>query len=162
MTNILIPVSNIVSFVLYFCKDTWASSLAALNFSKSLIPTDYLVYMLLRLSHSPKSWTKIKYFLTSLILSAVLPISHLIDLCFFLGSEFMVISPIMLFQTYINIIRRSVWTAISSTLPPVQAQSRIVETTIALSSPVHLTTVWWSSMNFRLLQELLKNISATY
>ena len=57
----------------------------------------------------------------SYISDTVLPISNLIALCFFVVSEFIAVSPIMLLQTYIIIIRRSVLAAISSTLLSVQA-----------------------------------------
>ena len=122
MTNIITQVSQIVSAVLFFCKNTWASILAALNFSK-YFNTDSLPCWCAAevVLYSPKAWTKIKCFQTSLIRSAVLLLSHLIAFCFFVASKFIVISPMMLFYTCISIITRSVSVAVSSILPPIQA-----------------------------------------
>ena len=95
-----------------------------------------------------KHGTTSKYFRTSRIHFAMLPISRSITLWFFVASDFIVICPIKLFQKDISIIRSSVSAAIRSALPPVQAWSRTVEKTILLAWPAHLTTVWCSASNW--------------
>ena len=114
--------------------------------SKVLILAVYLVHILLRLcliQRKPEPTSK--HFLTS----------RSTALCFFVASEFIVISPIKLFQKNISIIRRSLSAAGSSTLPPVQAWLRTVDTTIASASPVHLPKVWWSLIVGKLKSQFL-------
>ena len=63
MTNIIIPIPQIVSVVLSFCKNAWASSLAALNllkmFNTDSLPCPYPAEVVL---HSPKHEPKSKIF----------------------------------------------------------------------------------------------------
>ena len=96
----------------------------------------------LQLRTSPKVLLLAVYFVDILLRFCCTHWKH--DVKYFLKSLMQSVILIKLFQKYISIIRRSIWVAISSTLPPVQAWSRKIETSIASISPVHLTTVGWS------------------
>ena len=116
MTKILIPTSQFVSGVLPFYKNTSVFLLAALNLLKSFninyLPLNEVVF------HLRKAGANVKYFLASPINPTMLSVSGSIALCSFVVLNFIIISPIILFQNITNIMRKSVSAPISSKLPP--------------------------------------------
>ena len=119
MTKILIPTSQFVSGVLPFYKNTSVFLLAALNLLKSFNINDLPFPCTAEVVfHLRKAGANVKYFLASPINPTMLSVSGSIALCSFVVLNFIIISPIILFQNITNIMRKSVSAPISSKLPP--------------------------------------------